>query len=277
MPELPEVETVRRGLAPHLVGRELAGAVVREPRLRWPVPADLDARLQSRTVEAVRRRGKYLLLELCGGGQGGLSWLMIHLGMSGSLRLAPEDQPPRRHDHVDVLLDGTPASALRLHDPRRFGSMHCFDTPPGEHPLLRELGPEPLEAGFDGGYLHRRSRGRRAPVKAFLMDHRVVAGIGNIYANEALFRAGVRPDRAAGRVGRARYQRLATAIAGVLNEAIDAGGTSLRDFVDGSGAPGYFAVRLDAYGGSECPRCGGDLRKAVIAQRSSFFCPRCQR
>ncbi|RMG28944.1 MAG: bifunctional DNA-formamidopyrimidine glycosylase/DNA-(apurinic or apyrimidinic site) lyase [Gammaproteobacteria bacterium] len=270
MPELPEVETTRRGIAPHLEGKRLLGAVVRERRLRRPVPEGLDARIRGRRVAGVRRRGKYLILDLEDDGG-----LLVHLGMSGSLRLVPCHRPPGPHDHVDLRIAG--GRCLRLTDPRRFGLVLWAPDPDG-HPLLRELGPEPLTADFTGAYLWRKSRGRRVAVKHFLMDGRVVAGVGNIYANEALFRAGIHPARPAGRISKARYARLAQALREVLAEAVDAGGTTLRDFTDSHGRPGYFRRALAVYHreGRPCPRCGTPIRSLRLGQRSTFYCPRCQ-
>lgn len=271
MPELPEVETTRRGIAPHVDGRSLAGAVVREARLRWPVPtADLQA-LAGIRVERVERRAKYLLLRT------GRGTVLIHLGMSGSLRVVPADTPPAPHDHLDLLLAG--GMCLRLRDPRRFGSVHWLTCPPDEHPLLAGLGPEPLEPAFDGDHLYRQARGRRRAVKEFLMDGRIVVGVGNIYASEALFEAGIDPRRAAGRISRQRYRRLAEAVTRVLREAIEQGGTTLRDFADADGAAGYFRVALAAYGreGLPCARCGEPLRSLRQNQRITVYCPRCQR
>ena len=271
MPELPEVETARRGIAPHLVGRRIRRLEVREWRLRWPVARRLPAILRGRAVEAVDRRGKYLLLRAGGGA------LLWHLGMSGSLRVLAEPPPPGPHDHVDLVLAG--GAALRFRDPRRFGSLHWTAGDPLRHRLLAGLGPEPLGADFDGDWLHARSRGRRAAVKAFLMDSRVVAGVGNIYASEALFEAGVAPSRPAGRISRERYQRLADAVRSVLARSIEAGGTTLRDFTEADGSPGYFARELRVYGraGAPCVRCGEPVRARTLGQRSSFYCPRCQR
>jgi len=271
VPELPEVEVTRLGIQPHVEGRRLEGARVREPRLRWPVPDGLDQAVAGRRVTAVRRRAKYLVLALDPGGS-----LLIHLGMSGSLRVVPATTPPQAHDHVDLLLDN--GTALRLRDPRRFGAILWTEAPPETHPRLAGLGPEPLDPAFTGEHLHRRSRSRTASVKAFLMDAKVVVGIGNIYASEALFRAGLHPARPAGEVDRAGYDRLAAAVAEVLRAAIAAGGTTLRDFTASDGAPGYFRQELAVYNrtGEPCPACGTPLEKAVIAQRSSFFCPHCQ-
>ncbi len=271
MPELPEVETTRRGLAPHLEGRRIRAVVVRRSRLRWPVPARLDRRLRGATVRGLRRRGKWLLLEA------GSGTLLLHLGMSGSLRLVPAATPPGPHDHLDLVLEDD--GALRLHDPRRFGAVLWTRDDPLDHPRLAGLGPEPLESGFDGAWLHARARGRRIPVKALLMDGRVVAGVGNIYAAEALFRAGIHPARAAGRVSRRRYDALAGRLREVLRASIRAGGTSLRDFVDARGRPGWYRQRLQVYGrgGQPCPACGTVLRELRLAGRGTVYCPRCQR
>ena len=270
MPELPEVETARRGVELHCRGRTVRRLLVRDARLRWPVPEHLVVTLPGQTIEAVERRAKYLLFRMQAGS------LLVHLGMSGSLRVVTRDAPLRSHDHIDLQLEG--GTALRYHDPRRFGSFLWM--PAGEsHPLLQELGPEPLSAGFDGDLLYRRSRSRKAPIKNFIMDAKVVVGVGNIYANEALFRAGIRPDRAAGRVSRARYERLAEEIKQVLTNAIEQGGTTLRDFVGGDGRPGYFARQLNVYGraGEPCTRCGHALREVRLGQRTSVYCVTCQR
>lgn len=269
MPELPEVETTRRGIEPHVRNRVVTRVVVREGRLRWPVPVELPEYLEGMPFLAARRRAKYLLLDNPRG------TLMIHLGMSGSLRIMPADTPALFHDHIDLVLDN--GFCLRYNDPRRFGSFHWLES--DQHPLLDHLGPEPLSELFDGDYLYRRSRGRKTAVKSFVMDGRVVVGVGNIYANEALFRAGIRPDRAAGRVGLARYQQLAGAVRTILADAITQGGTTLRDFVGGDGKPGYFAQRLQVYGrgGKPCRDCGTELREIRQGNRATVFCPACQR
>lgn len=270
MPELPEVETTRLGIAPHLLNRTVSGVRVRQPALRWPVSETLSQSLTGQTIMGVRRRAKYLFLDTARG------QVMIHLGMSGSLRVLPSPTPPEKHDHVDILLDN--GALLRYRDPRRFGSIFWIDEG-GDHPLIDGLGPEPLDDAFGGAYLHQVSRGRRVPVKSMLMNSRVVSGIGNIYANEALFSSGIRPDRAAGRISRQRYDKLASAIKDVLRAAIAAGGTTLRDFVNENGSPGYFRQALGVYGrgGEACPLCRGSLREVRIGQRSTVFCPRCQR
>ncbi len=277
MPELPEVETTRRGLAPHLPGRTVVSVVVRQPKLRWPIPADLADVLHGGTIEGVARRAKYLLLRIhepASGRERGT--LVLHLGMSGSLHVVDADTPPQRHDHLDVVLDD--GRCLRLRDPRRFGSVQW--QPAGEVlELFYALGPEPLDDAFDGDHLHHQARGRRQAVKAFLMDNRIVVGVGNIYATEALFRAGIHPARAAGRIGRARYHRLAAAVVAVLEEAIAVGGTTLRDFTAADGQPGYFRIRLAVYGraGEPCPACGRPLLSRRIGQRNSVYCGHCQR
>lgn len=270
MPELPEVETTRRGIEPHCRGRRIGKVLVRDARLRWPVAPDLPQRLAGERVIAVERRAKYLLLRCASGS------LMVHLGMSGSLRLVDPAVPAGRHDHIDIVFNG--GNCLRFNDPRRFGSFHWLV--PGEPvPLLDHLGPEPLSEDFDGAYLYRRSRGRKGPVKNFIMDGKVVVGVGNIYANEALFLSGVRPDRAAGRVSLARYSALSENIKRVLTSAIEQGGTTLRDFVGGDGKPGYFAQQLLVYGrrGEPCRRCETPLRELRLGQRSSVYCVTCQR
>ncbi|OBS09407.1 bifunctional DNA-formamidopyrimidine glycosylase/DNA-(apurinic or apyrimidinic site) lyase [Acidihalobacter prosperus] len=271
MPELPEVETTRRGIAPHLLDRRITDVVVRDARLRWPVPPELGEQLRGQRIGAVERRGKYLLLRT------GVGTAILHLGMSGSLRVVPQDSAPARHDHVDIRLAG--GMALRLHDPRRFGALLWTVDPPETHPLLKNLGPEPLSDAFDGAYLAACAHGRRTPVKALLMDGRVVVGVGNIYASESLFRAGIDPRRAAGRIAAARHERLAACVREVLVEAIESGGTTLRDFVREDGRPGYFRVNLRVYGrgGEACPQCGAVIRSLVLAQRNTFYCPDCQR
>ena len=270
MPELPEVETTRRGLAPLVVGRSIAAVEVREPRLRWPVEPALPGQLAGQRIDALERRGKYLLFATRAG------TLLVHLGMSGSLRYLSEALPHGAHDHVDVCFaDG---SRLRFNDPRRFGSFH-FTTAPARHRLIEGLGPEPLSSEFTAAYLAATCRGRRLAIKPHLMNGRIVVGVGNIYANEALFRAGIHPARAAGRIARARFEPLVAAIRDVLTDAIEDGGTTLRNFVGGDGRPGYFRGRLRAYEreGLPCERCGTPIKRRVIGQRATYFCPRCQR
>ncbi len=270
MPELPEVETTRRGIAPHVVGQRVRHVIVRERRLRWPIPEDLDTRLSGQRIETVTRRAKYLLI------QAEVGTLIAHLGMSGSLRLVPEDLPPAKHEHVDIVLES--GQALRYTDPRRFGAL-LWSEDPLSHVLLATLGPEPLGDGFDGERLYRLSRGRSMAIKPFIMDNAVVVGVGNIYASEALYAAGIDPRRAAGAVSRARYERLAGEIRRILAYAIERGGTTLRDFVGGDGKPGYFQQELFVYGrgGEFCKGCGATLREIRLGQRASVYCSRCQR
>jgi formamidopyrimidine-DNA glycosylase len=252
------------------VGQVVRDLVVRETRMRWPVPPTLRQLLAGQTIEAVERRAKYLLFRTAAGS------LLVHLGMSGSLRVVDPAQPAGKHDHIDVQLQS--GACLRYHDPRRFG---CFLwlAPGEEHPLLTHLGPEPLSGEFDGDLLFRQSRGRSTPVKSFIMDGRVVVGVGNIYANEVLFLSGIDPRRSAGRVARARYHSLADHIKQVLTSAIEQGGTTLRDFVGGDGRPGYFALQLHVYGraGQACKTCGSLLREQRLGQRTTVFCVTCQR
>ncbi|MEZ5570564.1 MAG: bifunctional DNA-formamidopyrimidine glycosylase/DNA-(apurinic or apyrimidinic site) lyase [Halioglobus sp.] len=270
MPELPEVETTRRGVAPHCMGRKVIQVAVREPRLRWPVPNELAIALTGQTITGVNRRAKYLLFQTAAGSA------LVHLGMSGSLRIVSRDDPVARHDHIDIVLDD--GNCLRYHDPRRFGCFLWLAQGEAVHPLLAQLGPEPLSTEFDGPMLYRRSRSRKGPVKSFIMDGKVVVGVGNIYANEALFLSGIRPNRAAGRISKVRYERLALHIKQVLTFAIERGGTTLRDFVGGDGKPGYFAQELYVYGrkGQPCKVCGTLLREVRLGQRSSVYCVTCQ-
>ena len=302
MPELPEVETTRAGLAPHLIGRRVVAVTLRRPDLRWPIAAEIAGVLPGQRIDAVRRRAKYLLLDTAAGSA------LLHLGMSGSLRVLPGDTPLRDHDHVDLLLDS--GRVLRFNDPRRFGCL--LWQPRGTvHPLLAGLGPEPLcveaavggvtgggvarevreafdragfpgepsKMAFTGDYLYALSRGRRVAVKSFLMDQKVVVGVGNIYVAEALFAAGISPLRAAGKVSRGRYARLAGAVQAILAHAIARGGTTLRDFISPDGAPGYFEQELSVYGrgGDACRRCGRALKQVVVSQRATVWCGHCQR
>ena len=270
MPELPEVETTRRGIAPHLLGQRVDRVIVRDRRLRWPIPEDLDARLSGQRILRVGRRAKYLLIRFQAG------TLIVHLGMSGSLRLVDAGLPPAKHEHVDLLLES--GQALRYTDPRRFGALLWSDDPLN-HVLLASLGPEPLGEAFDGERLFRLSRGRSMAVKPFIMDNAVVVGVGNIYASEALFAAGIDPRRPAGSISRARYLKLAEAIKRILAMAIERGGTTLRDFVGGDGKPGYFQQELFVYGrgGEFCKSCGATLREIRLGQRASVYCGHCQR
>lgn len=271
MPELPEVETTRRGLAPHLQGQRIAAVVVRDRRLRWPVPRDLSKNLVGCTVRAIERRGKYLLVD-CGNG-----WMILHLGMSGSLRVLPQATPAGKHDHFDLVL----ASGMmaRLTDPRRFGAVLWQTRDPHAHPLLAHLGPEPLGPDFHAAALHRHLHGRSAAIKTAIMDSRVVVGVGNIYASESLFRAGINPKTAAGRISFRRCESLVGAIRETLSAAIEAGGSTLRDFVSADGNPGYFQQTYFVYGryGQACRVCGAAIKTLRMGQRATYYCSRCQR
>ncbi len=271
MPELPEVEITRRGLEPHLAGQRIRSVTIRNGRLRQPIPAELPALLAGQTVRGIARRGKYLLLE-CDNG-----WLIAHLGMSGSLRIVPAAAPPEKHDHFDLVLEN--GNCMRLRDPRRFGLILWTGADPLRHPLLAKLGVEPLTAAFDGDLLYRISRKRATPIKQFLMDGAVVVGVGNIYANESLFRAAIRPQSACGKLGKARYARLAATIKATLEDSLAAGGSSLRDFTDSAGKPGYFQQQYNVYGrtGQPCRLCGTPIATLRQGQRATFYCPHCQK
>ncbi|MDZ4201776.1 MAG: bifunctional DNA-formamidopyrimidine glycosylase/DNA-(apurinic or apyrimidinic site) lyase [Gallionella sp.] len=270
MPELPEVETTLRGLAPHLTGRNVAGVVIRNARLRWPIPDDLPEILRGHTIRTLKRRAKYLLISFDHG------TLILHLGMSGSLRILPAGTQPEKHDHFDLLLDD--GQLMRLRDPRRFGAVLWHKDGIGTHPLLAALGPEPLQAEFDAAYLLRATRNKTAAIKLVIMDNRIVVGVGNIYANEALFRAGIKPQTAAGKLSLPRCARLVEEIRDTLGEAIEKGGSTLRDFVNSDGKPGYFQQHYWVYGraGEPCRRCTTPIRQIKQGQRSSFYCPHCQ-
>ncbi|MBS1191059.1 MAG: DNA-(apurinic or apyrimidinic site) lyase [Rhodocyclaceae bacterium] len=278
MPELPEVEVCRRGLLPEVAGRTIQGAVVRIPRLRREVPAGLADILRGRRIAAILRRGKYLLFD-CRGEEGeeGGGWLILHLGMSGNLRFVFPAVPAGRHDHFDLIL---PHTVLRLSDPRRFG---VVTWQPGEdpmaHPLLAGLGVEPLSPEFTADWLYAATRRRQAPIKNVLMDARTVVGIGNIYASESLFRAGISPLRPASRVGRERCGRLVQAVRETLADAIAAGGSSIRDYVHSDGSAGWFQIGCAVYdrAGQSCQRCGTLVRQVRQAGRSTYYCPGCQR
>ncbi|MGI9344179.1 MAG: bifunctional DNA-formamidopyrimidine glycosylase/DNA-(apurinic or apyrimidinic site) lyase [Gammaproteobacteria bacterium] len=270
MPELPEVETTRRGIAPRLEGTRIERVVVRDRRLRWPVPDGIEDRLRGAVIDAVERRAKYLLLRT------GHGTAIAHLGMSGSMRFVPAEMDPRKHDHVDIRM--VSGDVLRFNDPRRFGCLLWTDGDPAEHPLLANLGPEPMSNAFTGDYLKDSCRGRRAAIKTHIMNANVVVGVGNIYASESLFRAGINPRRGAGRISLVRLQRLVDSINAVLTESIRFGGTTLRDFYSGEGKPGYFRHELRVYAraGEPCVNCGDPVRQIVLGQRSTFYCPRCQ-
>jgi formamidopyrimidine-DNA glycosylase len=271
MPELPEVETTRRGLAAHLTGQTISDVVIRNASLRWPIPKNLPRLLRGCTIHSLKRRAKYLLMD-CGSGT-----LILHLGMSGSLRILPANTPPEMHDHFDLVLsDGT---LMRLRDPRRFGAVLWHSGDAHTHPLLASLGPEPLKSAFNARYLHQATRGRSVSIKQCIMDNHVVVGVGNIYANEALFRAGVKPQLAAGKLSLPRCAKLVEAIRATLAEAIAQGGSTLRDFVNSAGQPGYFQQHYWVYGrsGEPCRRCGSPIRQIRQGQRSSFYCGSCQK
>jgi len=271
MPELPEVETTRRGVESAVVGHVIERVIVREPRLRWRVPSELADAVTGQRVTALRRRAKYLLFSLPNG------TLIVHLGMSGSLRVLPAATPPIPHDHLDIVLDS--GACLRFNDPRRFGCVLWTTEDPEQHPLLRALGPEPLSPEFNGALLARAAKGRRVAIKQLLMNSQIVVGVGNIYASEALFRAGIRPRRAAGRLSAAEFDALAKAVKQVLKEAIRSGGTTLRDYVNADGTPGYFRQKLYVYERTDepCRVCKTPIRHFVQGQRSTYFCGTCQK
>ena len=269
MPELPEVETTKRGIEPFLVGATIAGVVVRNKHLRWP--AQVPQGLVGQPISHVGRRAKYILITTP------IGTLIVHLGMSGSLRLVEPQTMVKTHDHIDLQLSS--GRCLRYNDPRRFGSFHFHASDPAEHWLLAELGPEPLSNDFSGEHLFQQSRRRRIAVKNHIMDSKVVVGVGNIYAAEALFSAGIRPTVPACRVTRVGYQRLALQISQILARAIQVGGTTLRDFVGSDGQPGYFRQSLNVYGraGEACRVCSSLLKGMVLGQRSTVYCPQCQK
>lgn len=270
MPELPEVETTRRGIEPHIIGKSVKTVVVRQPVLRWPVPMDLSAILSGQKLKSLSRRGKYLLLAFANG------HVLIHLGMSGSLRIVTANSALKKHDHIDIVFSST--VILRFHDPRRFGAILWTQEPLEQHALLSHLGPEPLSDEFTEEYLFHRSRKRKKDIKTFIMDASIVVGVGNIYANEALFAAGIRPTKAAFRVTRQQCGRLVKEIKYVLERSIKQGGTTLRDFVGGDGQPGYFVQQLNVYGreSKPCKQCGAKLKSIRQAQRATVYCSRCQ-
>jgi formamidopyrimidine-DNA glycosylase len=271
MPELPEVETSRRGIEPHIKQKVIRDIVVRQHSLRWPVSRQLKKKARNQPVRSVDRRGKYLLLRLDNG------TIIIHLGMSGSLRICSPDSPAEKHDHVDLVFDNN--TVLRLRDPRRFGAVLWTGEDPETHKLLSSLGPEPLQDSFNAAYLHASTRKRSASIKSVIMNSHIVVGVGNIYACESLFLAGINPRRKAGTLSLARCEKLVTAIKQVLTESITQGGTTLRDFVREYGQPGYFTLKLRVYGkeGEPCPNCGNPIRRITQQQRSTFYCTQCQK
>lgn len=271
MPELPEVETVCRGLRPLIVGQTIERVDVRVEKLRWPVSPELRLVLPRQVVQSVSRRAKYIQIVVETG------VLLIHLGMSGVVRVVNVQTPLQKHDHVDLVFGN--GSCLRMNDPRRFGAWLWSDGPIADHPRLRHLGPEPLSDNFNALTLHRLAQNRRVAVKNFIMDQRVVVGVGNIYASEALFKAGIDPMQPAGRISLNRYAKLVAQIKDVLAEAIEQGGTTIRDFTSADGSPGYFVQKLMVYGREEqpCVTCGEPIRNRRIGGRSSFYCPNCQK
>ncbi|MCH2036600.1 MAG: bifunctional DNA-formamidopyrimidine glycosylase/DNA-(apurinic or apyrimidinic site) lyase [Puniceicoccaceae bacterium] len=269
MPELPEVETTRRGIAPHALNRRISSVIVRQSQLRWHVPQSIQQAVGKKII-GIKRRAKYLLIQTDAG------TIVIHLGMSGNLTIQIKSAPIMKHDHIDIVLDDN--NCIRFNDPRRFGAClwQASEDPPLS--LFKKLGPEPLSSDFDGPRLYRLSRDRTLAVKNFIMNNSIVVGVGNIYANEALFSAGIDPRRAAGRISLVRYNRLAEAIRTVLSRAIEHGGTTLRDFVGANGQAGYFRIQLNVYGkeGKDCIKCDGRIQSIFIGQRNSFFCSECQ-
>jgi formamidopyrimidine-DNA glycosylase len=270
MPELPEVETTCRGITPHIVGQTIKQVIIRQPQLRWPVPETLNKILSGLEIRSVSRRAKYLLLTTEAG------TMLIHLGMSGSLRIVLTGHPPSKHDHIDFIFNNN--TVLRFNDTRRFGAVLWTNVPVELHPLLKDLGPEPLLDEFNGELLYNRANNRKIPVKSFIMDSHVVVGIGNIYANEALFMAGILPSRPAGSISLAHYKKLADCIRIILRQAILQGGTTLRDFVNEAGKPGYFQQQLRVYGRANLPciDCLQPLIEIRMANRSTVFCKTCQ-
>ncbi len=269
MPELPEVETTRRGISPHIKQRQVNDVVIRQSSLRWPITRNLKHKLKNQIIDDIQRRAKYLLFTTQTG------HLIIHLGMSGSLRMVKNHVEPTKHDHVDIVFN---KMTLRFHDPRRFGAVLWTSRDPLEHKLLKKLGPEPLLDEFTGEYLHQSAQGKKVNIKTFIMNAHIVVGVGNIYASESLFLSGIHPQRAAGRISLKRYNILADNIKNVLRNAIELGGTTLRDFVHEDGKPGYFANELNVYNqtGKPCPVCNNPIKVRTISQRSSFYCVQCQ-
>lgn len=270
MPELPEVETIMRGLIPHLEDATIQHVVIRQPQLRWPIPLDLNDNLQQQKIIHLTRRGKYLLIQLTTG------TLIIHLGMSGSLRVLQQDIPPTRHDHLDIILSDN--KVLRYNDPRRFGAILMTDENPLQHTLLKSLGVEPLDEHFNGAYLKKAALKRHVSIKPFIMNSKIVTGIGNIYAAEALFLAKIHPLTEARLLTQQQCDLLAKSIKDILLAAILQGGTTLKDFVNSDGKPGYFSQKLHVYGRAKlpCTSCGAPLQSLQLGQRSTVFCQQCQ-
>ena len=271
MPELPEVETTRRGLHPHIVGQRITKLVIRETRLRWPIEPALESKLIGQTIVDTSRRGKYLLLHVKTG------TLLVHLGMSGNLRILLSKTPALKHDHVDIVLNN--GHSIRFNDPRRFGAIIWTEKEPEIHPLLAHLGPEPLSDSLSGAWLYEMTRGNKITIKLWLMDSKRITGIGNIYANEALFRSGILPTKAAGKISLKKFEKLAAEIKKTLKEAIEAGGSTLRDFVNAEGNPGYFQQKYFVYGreGQGCLICQKPVKLIRQAGRATYYCIQCQR
>jgi len=271
MPELPEVETTRRGITPHCMNQTVKKIIIRQAKLRWPIPQQIKSILTGEKLKKIERRAKYLLLYF------DVGTLLIHLGMSGSLRIVPASHPVEKHDHIDITFKN--GKCLRLRDPRRFGAVLFTRNDPFSHKLLAALGPEPLTEAFNAEYLFTKSRSKTVNVKQFIMNSKIVVGVGNIYASEALFLAGIHPKRISGKITLQRYQRLTDAIKTVLQEAIKQGGTTLRDFTSSDGNPGYFAQQLNVYGrkGESCHQCGSTIKHTTQGQRGSYYCGKCQK
>ncbi len=270
MPELPEVETTRKGIAPFVVGETVKDIIIRERQLRWPIPVSLKRSLKNQVIRKLHRRAKYLLFYTENG------CMILHLGMSGSLRVIKDSQAPEKHDHVDIIFES--GQTLRFRDPRKFGSILWTKDDPMEHKLISHLGPEPLSDIFQADYLYARSRKRTKAIKTFIMDSCIVVGVGNIYASEALFHAGIKPTQKAGKISKARYEKLVVEIKNVLSHAIKKGGTTLRDFINGEGKPGYFKNELQVYdrAGDPCNCCKTPIKVIRLGQRSTFYCTKCQ-
>lgn len=271
MPELPEVETTLRGIAPHIEGKTFRDIIIRKSQLRWPIPKSKITNALTKTpINSIKRRGKYLIFETQ------LGCMLIHLGMSGSLRISKKTETPKSHDHVDFVINN---KILRYNDPRRFGAILWTTQNPEQHKLLKNLGPEPLTDDFSAGYLYDQSKQRKVSIKNFIMDSHIVVGVGNIYANEALFQAGIHPNRKANTISLKRYAKLVICIRSVLTDAITQGGTTLRDFVNSNGKPGYFKQQLQVYGrgGLPCVQCQNPLKLNRLAQRATVYCAKCQR
>jgi len=271
MPELPEVETTRCGITPHIKGKKISQVTIRHYTLRWPIPNDLASTLSGQTVHTIKRRAKYLLFQ-CDSGS-----LIIHLGMSGHLQIVSESDSIAKHSHLDIQLEDD--VILRFTDPRRFGAVLWTSEAIEDHPLLNHLGPEPLSNDFSADYLYKITRQRRTTIKTFIMNGQHVVGVGNIYANEALFLAGIHPKKLAEKISKAKADNLVKVIKEVLTKAIEAGGTTLKDFKKSDGKPGYFAQQLHVYGreGEACTQCGTSIKHYKEAQRATYFCPKCQK